>query len=63
MPVNYSKLDNPAWHALTETHANFALGNDTIKRYDPTVVLFAGYDLKEDIITQKFKRRKHYAKI
>lgn len=54
MPVNYKKLDNPAWHALTETHACFALGTDELKRYNPGIVLFAGYDLQEQNITQRF---------
>lgn len=54
MAVNYEKLDNPAWHALTETHAGFALGTDDLKRYDPAIVLFAGFDLKEKNITEKF---------
>jgi len=44
MPDNYKKLDNPAWHALTETHTAFALGTDEFKRYDPEIVLFSGYD-------------------
>ncbi|MEO7308396.1 MAG: hypothetical protein ABIR78_09785, partial [Ferruginibacter sp.] len=44
MPVNYKKLDNPAWHSLTETHTGFALGTYEFKRYDPEIVLFSGYD-------------------
>lgn len=54
MPVNYKKLDNPAWHALTETHACFALGTDNLKHYDPAIVLFAGYNVEEQNITQQF---------
>ncbi len=54
MPDNYKKLDNPAWHALTETHANLALGTGELKRYDPAVVLFAGYDLQAENITRQF---------
>jgi len=56
MPVNYKKLDNPAWHALTETHAGFALGTGELKRYDPSIVLFAGYNLEEENITQQFDK-------
>ena len=44
MPGNYKKLENPAWHALTETHTAFAQGTDDLKRYDPEIVLFSGYD-------------------
>lgn len=44
MPIDYKKLDNPAWHALTERHAHFSSGTNDFKRYDPTVVLFAGFD-------------------
>lgn len=45
MPVNYKKLDNPAWHALNERHSGFAMGTDEFKRYDPGIVLFAGFEL------------------
>ncbi len=51
---NFKKLDNPAWHALTETHSQFALGIDELKRYDPDIVLFAGHDLAAENITKKF---------
>ncbi|MEO6254886.1 MAG: GNAT family N-acetyltransferase [Ferruginibacter sp.] len=44
MPVDFKKLDNPAWYALRETHSGFALGTDEFKRYDPEIVLFSGYD-------------------
>jgi ribosomal protein S18 acetylase RimI-like enzyme len=44
MSTSYKKLDNPAWHSLTETHTAFALGTDAFKRYDPSIVLFSGYD-------------------
>ena len=37
------KLDNPAWYALQETHAAFALGDDVIKRYSPSVAPFIAY--------------------
>ncbi len=54
MSVEYKKLDNPAWHALTETHAGFALGTGELKRYDPAVVLFAGFNLEARNITRQF---------
>jgi len=43
MQDDYYKLDNPAWHALTETHAGFAIGNDRVKRYHPNIVAFVAY--------------------
>jgi GNAT superfamily N-acetyltransferase len=46
MAASYKKLDNPAWHALTETHSRFATGTDALKKYDPDIVLFAGMDTK-----------------
>ena len=50
---SYYKLDNPAWHALTETHACFAMGNDAVKRYQPHIVAFAAYQPgKENTLPQ-----------
>jgi predicted GNAT family acetyltransferase len=40
---DYYKLDNPAWYALAETHAGFAIGNDKVKRYHPDIVAFVAY--------------------
>jgi GNAT superfamily N-acetyltransferase len=40
---DHKKLDNPAWFALNEKHARFAMGTTELKRYDPEVVLFAGF--------------------
>lgn len=54
MPVDLSKLDNPAWYALTETHADFALGTGELKRYDPSIVLFSGYSPEAKNITRQF---------
>lgn len=54
MRGQYNKLDNPAWHALTETHAGFASGTDELKRYDPAVVLFAGFNPGTKNITRQF---------
>ena len=52
MSDSYSKLDNPAWYALTETHAGFAIGNGTVKRYQPGIVAFAAYQTGKEIISQ-----------
>jgi len=49
---NLYKLDNPAWHALSETHACFALGNDSVKRYQPHIVAFAAYNTGKNITGQ-----------
>jgi GNAT superfamily N-acetyltransferase len=46
---SYYKLDNPAWYALSETHACFAIGNDEVKRYQPHIVAFAAYHSSEHI--------------
>lgn len=54
MPADLTKLDNPAWHALTETHACFAIGNSQFKRYHPEIVLFAGFDRSHKNITTQF---------
>jgi len=48
MPDSYYKLDNPAWYALTETHACFAMGNDEVKRYDPAIVSFAAIQFERN---------------
>lgn len=53
MPVDFTKLDNPAWHALTETHSHFAQGTAEFKRYNPDIVLFSGFDTNaKDIFLQ-----------
>ena len=36
------KLDNPAWHSLNETHSSFAIGDDEIKFYKPSICRFGG---------------------
>ncbi len=48
MPDSYYKLDNPAWYALTETHACFAIGDDEVKRYDPAIVSFAAIQFERN---------------
>jgi ribosomal protein S18 acetylase RimI-like enzyme len=40
--TNFSKLDNPAWHSLNETHQSLALSSDEIKFYLPGVCPFGG---------------------
>ena len=54
MPVDLKKLDNPAWHALTERHAGFAQGTNELKRYNPAIVLFAGFNRSVKNIAEKF---------
>lgn len=45
MPENIlHKLDNPAWYALTETHHPFAIGSDSLKRYQKNIVSFVAFD-------------------
>ena len=41
------KLDNPAWHSLNETHGSFAIGNDEIKFYKPSICPFGGINTKQ----------------
>lgn len=41
------KLDNPAWHSLNETHGSFAIGNDEIKFYRPSICRFGGINSKQ----------------
>lgn len=46
------KLDNPAWHSLNETHGSFAIGNDEIKFYRPSICRFGGINSKQaDLIS------------
>ena len=41
------KLDNPAWHSLNETHHLFAIGNDEVKFYQPSICRFGGINSKQ----------------
>lgn len=41
-PADVSVLDNPAWSALTGTHAHLAIGNDLVKHYPADVSPFVG---------------------
>jgi ribosomal protein S18 acetylase RimI-like enzyme len=54
MSPNLKKLDNPAWYALTEKHANFAQGTAGFKRYDPGIVLFSGFERGTRHIAKQF---------
>lgn len=40
------KLDNPAWYSLHETHTQFAIGDNNVKRYQKQIVSFVAYDTK-----------------
>ena len=50
----YQKLDNPAWYALNETHACFAIGNHEVKRYRPEIVVFSAYRSNAKNVFEKF---------
>ncbi|MBN8720280.1 MAG: GNAT family N-acetyltransferase [Sediminibacterium magnilacihabitans] len=54
MSKEYHKLDNPAWYALTETHAAFAIGNTVVKRYRPDVVAFTAYQTGNESVQDQF---------
>lgn len=45
--MNVDKLDNPAWHSLNETHRSFAIGNNEIKFYKPSICRFGGIHSKQ----------------
>jgi len=51
---SYQKLDNPAWYALNETHACFAIGNHEVKRYRPEIVVFSAYRSNAKNVFEKF---------
>ncbi|MFT3932908.1 MAG: GNAT family N-acetyltransferase [Chitinophagaceae bacterium] len=42
------KLDNPAWHALSETHQHLALNFGNIKCYQPSYSSFGGFQFPID---------------
>jgi GNAT superfamily N-acetyltransferase len=44
-----SKLDNPVWNSLSETHAAFAIDSDGSKFYNPDYCPFGGF-VKQDSI-------------
>lgn len=49
------KLDNPAWHSLSESNQNFAIDYGDIKFYHPDYCLFGGYE-KPKIISDHLSR-------
>ncbi|HKC37218.1 MAG TPA: GNAT family N-acetyltransferase [Chitinophagaceae bacterium] len=53
---DYSKLDNPAWHSLNETHQLFAIGNDEIKFYKTEICPFGGINSKHPDLVSFFKK-------
>ncbi|MCV9929096.1 GNAT family N-acetyltransferase [Flavobacterium sp. LS1R49] len=49
MNTDYTKLDNPAWHSLSETHKEFQVDYNTIKFYHPDYCPFGGFMTSENI--------------
>lgn len=49
MNTDYTKLDNPVWHSLSETHQEFSVNYNTIKFYHPDYCPFGGYETTENI--------------
>lgn len=45
-----TKLDNPAFYSLLETHQDFAIDYDGCKFYDPSYCPFGGYTNSDNII-------------
>jgi hypothetical protein len=43
-------LDNPVWSALTTVHANFSLGTDHAKRYNPDVAPFVAFKYAQQLV-------------
>jgi GNAT superfamily N-acetyltransferase len=54
--TTYHKLNNPAWYSLAETHKDFAIGNNEIKRYQKNIAPFLAYYAdEEDMLIQPDK--------
>ena len=49
MKAQNSKLDNPVWYALSETHREFAIDYDHLKFYDPAYCPFGGFAREADM--------------
>lgn len=47
--MDLKKLDNPVWHALSETHQKFAISYPNIKFYHPDYCQFGGIAKNENI--------------
>lgn len=43
-----TKLDNPVWHSLSESHRDFAMNYKNIKFYHPDYCPFGGFQIQED---------------
>lgn len=49
MNTDYTKLDNPAWYSLSETHQEFSINYNNIKFYNPDYCPFGGFIISENI--------------
>ncbi len=49
MNTDYTKLDNPAWYSLSETHQEFSINYNNIKFYNPDYCPFGGFIMPENI--------------
>lgn len=49
------KLDNPVWHALSETHKEFSIDFDRLKFYEPEYCPFGGFTTTDDISREIFQ--------
>lgn len=49
MNPDHTKLDNPAWYSLSETHHKFAVDYNTIQFYHPDYCPFGGFITQENI--------------
>lgn len=47
--TSFSKLDNPVWHSLSETHKTFAVEYIGAKFYHPDYCPFGGFELTTNI--------------
>lgn len=47
--MNDSKLNNPVWYSLSETHQKFSVNYDHIKFYHPDYCPFGGFDTTKNI--------------
>jgi ribosomal protein S18 acetylase RimI-like enzyme len=49
MNTDYTKLDNPTWYSLSETHQEFSINYNNIKFYNPDYCPFGGVIIPENI--------------
>lgn len=52
---NDTKLDNPVWHSLSETHLPFAIDYDNIKFYHPDYCPFGGFNHNDSVADAAMK--------